>query len=130
MNRRQFLEMLAASSAGLLTLPTVLMADDDDGPPSALFQVPTQTGISGNILIVGGGMAGATLAKYLRLWGGTGVKVTLVEKQPSYTSNIMSNKVLTGQMSLADLNYVYDTLRGHYGVQWVRGEVKAINPAG
>ena len=130
MNRRKFLEMLAASSAGLLTLPTVLMADDDNGLPSALFKVPTQTGINGNILIVGGGMAGATLAKYLRLWGGTGVKVTLVEKQPSYTSNIMSNKVLTGQMSLADLNYVYDTLRGHYGVQWVRGEVKAINPAG
>lgn len=130
MNRRKFLEMLATSGAGLLTLPTSLLADDDNGIPSALFKVPTQTGISGNILIMGGGMAGATLAKYLRLWGGIGVKVTLVEKQPSYTSNIMSNKVLTGQMSLADLNYVYDTLRGHYGVQWVRGEVKAINPAG
>ena len=130
MNRRKFLEMLAASSAGLVALPSILLADDDHGPASALFKVPTNTGIRGNIVIVGGGMAGATLAKYLRLWGGTEVNVTLVEKAPSYTSNIMSNKVLSGQMTLADLNYVYDTLTGHYGVQLVRGQVTAINGGG
>ena len=120
MNRRQFLEALSLSSLGFMALPSLVRADEED-IASALFPVPTNTGISGTIVIVGGGMAGVTLAKYLRLWGGTGVKVTLIEKAPSYTSNIMSNKVLTGQMTLADLNYVYDTLKNHYGVQVVSG---------
>ena len=31
------------------------------------------------VVVVGGGMAGMTAAKYLRLWGGSGVQVTLVE---------------------------------------------------
>lgn len=127
MNRRNFLEALALSGAGLLTLPTTLLADDDNDVISTLFRVPTNTGITGNVVIVGGGMAGATLAKYLRLWGGTGVSVTLIEKAPSYTSNIMSNKVLTGQMTLAKLNYVYDTLTSHYGVQLVQGTVTGID---
>ena len=127
MNRRNFLEALALGGAGLLTLPTTLLADDDNDVISALFKVPTTTGITGNVVIVGGGMAGATLAKYLRLWGGTGVKVTLIEKEPKYTSNIMSNKVLTGQMNLADLKYVYDTLTKHYGVQLVMDEVTEID---
>jgi len=126
MNRRQFLEALATSSLGLMALPNLLRADDGGGG-SALFPVPTNTGIFGNIVIVGGGMAGATLAKYLRLWGGTGVQVTLIEKASSYTSNIMSNKVLTGQMALTDLNYVYTTLTSHYGVQLVRGTVIGID---
>lgn len=124
MNRRQFLEALAASSVGLMTLPSLLQAEDGG---SLLFPVPSNTGITGNIVIVGGGMAGATLAKYLRLWGGTGVKVTLIEKAPTYTSNIMSNKVLTGQITLASLTYVYDTLKNHYGVQLVSGTVSEID---
>ncbi len=126
MNRRQFLEALSLSSLGFMALPSLVRADEED-IASALFPVPTNTGISGTIVIVGGGMAGVTLAKYLRLWGGTGVKVTLIEKAPSYTSNIMSNKVLTGQMTLADLNYVYDTLKNHYGVQVVSGTVTGID---
>ena len=79
MNRRQFLEALSLSSLGFMALPSLVRADEED-IASALFPVPTNTGISGTIVIVGGGMAGATLAKYLRLWGGTGVKVTLIEK--------------------------------------------------
>ena len=128
MNRRQFLEALSLSSLGFMALPSLVRADEED-IASALFPVPTNTGISGTIVIVGGGMAGATLAKYLRLWGGTGVKVILIEKAPSYTSNIMSNKVLTGQMTLASLNYVYDTLKNHYGVQVVSGTATGIDSA-
>ena len=75
-------------------------------------------------------MSGAAVAKYLRLWGGTGVNVTLVEASPSYTSNIMSNTVLTGQRTLASLNYTYDTLVSHYGVNRVHARVSGINRAG
>lgn len=87
-------------------------------------------GTSGRVVVVGGGMAGAAAAKYLRLWGGSGVAVTLVERSASYTSNIMSNLVLTGQRTLASLQYNYDALTSRYGVSRVQGEVVAIDPVG
>ena len=122
MDRREFLSMMAASGLGFLASPSLVRAAD-----TILFPVPTNTGITGNIVVVGGGMAGAAVAKYLRLWGGTGVKVTLVEKAPSYTSNIMSNTVLTGQRSLASLDYQYDTLVNHYGVSRIQATVESID---
>ncbi len=82
------------------------------------------------MVVVGGGMAGAALAKYLRLWGGTGVSVTLLERSQSYTSNIMSNKVLTGGRTLESLMVGYDTLIRHYGVKVVFGEATEIDAAG
>jgi NADH dehydrogenase FAD-containing subunit len=85
-------------------------------------------GVSGRVVLVGGGMSGAAAAKYLRLWGGGGVSVTLVERSGSYTSNIMSNLVLTGQRSIGSLEYGYDNLVGRYGVNRVQGEVVAIDP--
>ncbi|HOX90045.1 MAG TPA: hypothetical protein PLN55_10580, partial [Burkholderiaceae bacterium] len=74
----------------------------DDGTQTALAASRTTatlatTSLKGRVLVVGGGMAGAAVAKYVRLWGGSGVQVTLIERATSYTSNIMSNFVLTGQ---------------------------------
>jgi len=86
------------------------------------------TGLSGRVVVVGGGMAGAAAAKYLRLWGGSGVSVTLVERSASYTSNIMSNLVLTGQRTLGSLQYKYDTLVSRYGVGRLQAEVTGIDP--
>lgn len=129
MDRRTFLALMAASGAGFLTLSPHLRADDDEDSDasSTLFAVPSNTGISGDIVIVGGGMAGATLAKYLRLWGGTQVRVTLVEMNGGYTSNIMSNLVLNGQKSLAELDYSHSTLVNHYGVTLNNGRVTSID---
>jgi len=88
------------------------------------------TGLSGRVVVVGGGMAGAAVAKYLRLWGGSGVSVTLVERSASYTSNIMSNLVLTGQRTLSSLQYKYDTLASRYGIKRLQAEVTGIDPVG
>lgn len=81
------------------------------------------------VIVIGGGMGGATVAKYLRLWGDA-ISVTLVERMPTYTSNIMSSLVLSGQRTLSSLNYNYDTLRSKYGITTVFGEVVAIDPVG
>lgn len=62
------------------------------------------------VIVVGGGMAGANVAKYVRMWGDA-VDVTLIEREPQYTSCIMSSLVLSGQRSLDSLVYRYDTLR-------------------
>lgn len=83
--------------------------------------------LGAHVVVIGGGMAGATVAKYLRLWGGTGLQVTLVEKNASYTSNIYSNLVLSGQRSLASLQYGYDTLVSAYGVRVVRASADGID---
>lgn len=63
------------------------------------------------VVVVGGGMAGTTVAKYLRLWSGGTVDVTLVDRNAAYTSCIMSSLVLTGQRSLGSLQFGYRSLR-------------------
>lgn len=88
------------------------------------------TATAGRVVVIGGGMAGLAAAKYLRLWGGTGVQVTLVERNTSYTSNILSNLVLTGQRSLSSLVYGYAGVKQNYGVDVRLGEVVNIDPIG
>lgn len=84
--------------------------------------------VDGRVVVVGGGMAGLAAAKYLKLWGGTGVQVTLIERNPSYTSNILSNLVLTGQRTLASLVYSYTAVKQNYGVDVRQGDVVGIDP--
>lgn len=79
------------------------------------------------VLVIGGGMAGATVAKYLRLWGDQ-VEVTLIERRATYTSSIMSNLVLTGQRTLSSLAYRYDALQSRYGVRLIVDDVVEVNP--
>jgi sulfide dehydrogenase [flavocytochrome c] flavoprotein chain len=93
-----------------------------------LASVPNSTGIRGRVVVIGGGMAGATVAKYLRAWGGTGVAVTLIERDAAYTSNVMSNRVLSGERTLHSLQCTYAALASRYGVKIVRGDVVAIDP--
>ena len=86
------------------------------------------TGTSGRVVVIGGGMAGLAAAKYLKVWGGSGVQVTLIERNPSYTSNILSNLVLTGQRTLSSLVYSYATVKQNYGVDVRQGTVVGIDP--
>ncbi|MCE2657393.1 MAG: FAD-dependent oxidoreductase [Rubrivivax sp.] len=83
--------------------------------------------VNARVIVIGGGMAGATVAKYLRLWG-NGIEVTLVERAPVYTSCIMSSLVLTGQRTMGSLQFRYDTLRTKYGIKTEFGDVVAIDP--
>jgi len=126
MNRRNFLSMMSIGGLGVATLSAFPSFADTNITGTALFAVPNNTGITGNIVVVGGGMAGATVAKYLRLWGGIGVQVTLVEKNAVYTSNIMSNTVLTGQRTVANLAYTYSMLVNSYGIKLINDTVTAI----
>lgn len=79
------------------------------------------------VIVIGGGMAGATVAKYLRLWGDA-VAVTLIERNSKYVSNILSSLVLTGQRTIPSLTFGYDTLRDRYGVQLVFDDVVELDP--
>jgi len=83
----------------------------------------------GRVVIVGGGFGGATAARYLKLWGGTAIEVTLVERHGAFISCPMSNLVIAGARELASISHGYAGLQAQ-GVKCVRGEVVAIDPAG
>ncbi|MBP7625713.1 MAG: FAD-dependent oxidoreductase, partial [Zoogloea sp.] len=137
-SRRRLL-LLAGAALGtsmLGGLGRLALADSDDDDSDNHYEesantsfTPANTGLNARIVVVGGGMAGATAAKYLRLWGGTGLQVTLVEPAARYTSNIMSNLVLNGSRNIATLDYGYDSLAAKYGVGVKTARVVAIDAA-
>ncbi len=81
----------------------------------------------GKVVVVGGGYGGATAAKYLSLWGGGSVDVTLVEAEAAFVSCPMSNLVLGGSMQIADLTIGYDRL-ARRGITVVRDTATAVDP--
>lgn len=122
--RRDFFKWTGAAGIGITTMGWNPLAN------AAIVPVPTNTGIKGKVVVIGGGMGGATVAKYLRIWGGTGVDVTLIERDTAYTSSIMSNLVLNGSRTMSSLQYGYGNLSSRYGVKVVKGDVVAIDPVG
>ena len=130
-SRRQFVQGLALAGAGSLAAsPFASNALADRSRPTSTPtapSVPTKTGVSGRVVVIGGGMGGTSVAKYLRLWGGDKLNVTLVERSPAYTSNIMSNGVLTGQTTLSALQYRHATLASRYGVTVVNAQAQGID---
>ena len=79
------------------------------------------------VVVIGGGFGGATVARYLALWGEGGVDITLVERNPRFVSCPMSNLVLIGRRPLEDITFTYGGLAAK-GIRVVQGEVTAIAP--
>ncbi len=79
----------------------------------------------GRVVVVGGGFGGTTAARYLKLWGPS-VDVTLVERNAQFVSCPISNLVIGGYKSLADITLDYRGLQA-MGVKVVRGDVTAID---
>ncbi|WP_296493973.1 FAD/NAD(P)-binding oxidoreductase [Rhodoferax sp.] len=117
MLRRQFVRTLGAGSAlGAL------------GSLGLLSGCATTGGGSGpKVVVVGGGFGGATAAKYVRMWSDYGISVTLVEPNASFISCPMSNLVLGGVKTMADITTPYDGLTKNHGVKVVRDMVTAID---
>lgn len=81
----------------------------------------------GRVVVVGAGFGGATAAKYLRLLSGGRIEVILVDQRADFVSCPVSNRVLGGQRTLAQLTFGYDALTRHHGVQRLVGAVTAID---
>jgi sulfide dehydrogenase [flavocytochrome c] flavoprotein chain len=113
--RRRFVQALGAGGAA-----SMLGA-------CAVTPTPTPTKKLGRVLIVGGGYGGATAAKYLKLWGGDSIDVTLVERNTRFVSCPLSNLVLGGSRRIEDLTVGYDGLRSRR-VLVLNDEVTAIDP--
>ena len=114
MQRRQFVQSVGAGSA----LASV----------GFLSGCATVGGGSGpKVVVVGGGYGGATAAKYVRMWSDYGIQVTLIEPNASFISCPMSNLVLGGYKTMADITTPYDNLSKRHGVNVVRDMVISID---
>ncbi len=83
----------------------------------------------GRVVIIGGGYAGTTAAKYIRLWSLGSIDVVVIEKSSQFVSCPLSNLVLGGSKSINDLTFGYDLVKKNHGVTWVNDEVTAIDAA-
>ena len=110
MQRRDFLKTIGAAS-------TV----------AAIPGCATMGGTSGKVVVVGGGYGGATAAKYIRMWSDGGVDVTVVEPNPEFISCPISNLVLGGSKTLADITVSYDNLTKRHGVKIVKDTASGID---
>jgi sulfide dehydrogenase [flavocytochrome c] flavoprotein chain len=84
-------------------------------------------GAGKKVVVVGGGTAGATAAKYVRRLDSS-VEVTLIEANPDYYTCYLSNEVLAGDRTLDSLKFGYDGLKKH-GINVVIDSVTGIDPA-
>ena len=80
----------------------------------------------GRVIVIGGGYAGATMAKYLRMWGGNQLEIILIEPNTTFVSCPLSNLVLGGSKRIGDLTFNYSGL-DRYGIKRLHESVTAID---
>ena len=111
MNRREFVTAIGAGSA-LAALSGC---------------ATTGGGNAGRVVVIGGGYAGATAAKYIRMWSEGRVDVTLIEPKDRFVSCPMSNLVIGGSKTLDYLTQSYDRLVKRHGVRHLRDSATAVD---
>jgi len=112
MNRRDFVKAAATGALLLTQQKTFAMASK---PPM------------GRVVVIGGGYAGTTAAKYLRMWSLGAIEVVVVEQSSQFVSCPLSNLVLGGSKSINELTFGYDLVQKHHGVKWVQDAVTTVN---
>ena len=115
--RRKFLKALGGASAVAASFATSF----------SISGCATMAPSSGKVVIVGGGYGGATAARYIRMWSDGRVDVTIVEPNAEFISCPLSNLVLGGSRTLADLTVSYDNLARRHGVKFVRDTATAVD---
>jgi NADPH-dependent 2,4-dienoyl-CoA reductase/sulfur reductase-like enzyme len=109
MDRRSFLQASAALTLGVSSLNASAMR-------------------GAKVVVIGGGYGGATAAKYIRLLSRQRIEVTLVEPEQSFISCPLSNLVIGGSRTLADLSRPYRSLTRHHGISHARDTAVAVDP--
>lgn len=114
-SRRNFIKLLSATGAASAL--------------GALGCTPGARAAKGaQVIVIGGGFAGATCAKYIRN-ADASIAVTLIEASAKYITCPFSNAVLGGLRSLPSITQSYDALRARHGVNVVKGSVTTIDVA-
>jgi len=109
-SRRQFIKWTSASAVLSAAFPGCASTGNSTSP---------------RVVVIGGGYAGATAAKYVRLWG-PNIDVTMIEREPEYISCPLSNLVLGGSKSISEIALGYQGL-GRYQVKLVSDEALSVD---
>ena len=107
-SRRDFLKMAGVAGA-VSTLPLVGCAG---GP---------------RVVVIGGGFAGATAAKYVKMFDPS-IDVTMIEANKTYTTCPLSNTVFAGFHTLDQITHTFKPMATENGVNVVHDMVTAIEP--
>ena len=110
-DRRNFLKAISVVPFTAAILPSKVKAN---APPK--------------VVIIGGGFAGSTVAKYLRLWSGNSIDVNLIDPRKFHTSCVLSNLVLNEQLNLNQLKLSHNGL-SDVGVNVIQDKVISIDHA-
>ena len=78
-----------------------------------------------HVVVVGGGIAGSTAAKYIRRFDAD-IQVTLIEPKARYTTCFMSNEYLAGERRFETLQFGYSDLQKR-GITVIRDTVLSID---
>ncbi len=116
LNRRDFIK---AAGVGAFISSTSLL--------TACASIGNNKAALGRVVIIGGGYAGTTAAKYMRMWSAGNIEVVVIEKSSQFVSCPLSNLVLGGSKSINDLTFGYDLVKKNHGVKWLTDEVTAID---
>jgi sulfide dehydrogenase [flavocytochrome c] flavoprotein chain len=118
LNRRDFVKVAGAATAvGLVGAPHLAL------------------GASQKVVIVGGGTAGATAAKYIKM-ADSSVDVTIIEPNQEYITCYLSNEVIGGDRAYDTLKVGYDGLKArginvvHDMATGIDAEKKVVKTAG
>ncbi len=115
-SRRDFIKAAGATSLLLSSFPLISGCVTREKKPTL-----------GRVVVIGGGYAGTTAAKYIRMWSANSIDVVVIEKSSQFVSCPLSNLVLGGSKSINDLTFGYDLVKKNHGVEWVNDEVTEID---
>ena len=120
-NRRNFLKYSIATGAGLALAGCENMPEQQNTPMSSHHAKGRR-----KVVIIGGGVGGATVAKYIRK-SDPSIKITLIEPKISYTTCFGSNWVIAGLYQFEHLEHSYRDLREKYGIEILHDTVIHID---
>lgn len=107
-SRRKFVQGLGVATAGgLLSMPGLVL------------------GASKKVVVVGGGTAGATAARYVRM-ADPSIDVTIIEANKDYVTCYLSNEVLSGVRNIDSLTHGFTGLKKE-GINVVHDHVTGID---
>lgn len=111
LKRRSFIKS-AFAVGSIAVIPQLVMAN--------------QSKVRQRVVVVGGGFAGATAAKYIKMWS-RNIDVILIERNAQFVSCPQSNLVVGGNRTLQQLTHDYHQLSSKYAIETVQAEVIAID---
>ena len=95
--------------------------------PLGACQNMRQTDSKAHVVVVGGGFAGATVAKTLRFLDDS-IKITLIEPKSYYITCPGSNWLFAGLTTLQALKVSYQNLKDYYAIDMLTDSVSVIEP--